>query len=194
MKLKDGREQSSKDKKNEAEAKRYGSEGSKKFEINFSTSEKNLWVFSNYSHAVMLESPNMNFGDAVWINHLEIQAELRGTAFSTDQSENNLLQKAKNIEGVVNFQLSSNKSEALKSYHGLWIIERPKKLTGGWVSAGSEFHLRHYLTGLFLKAYKPDDTLRQKTTLNLVKEPDEFTIFKFEIVKRGYSKEFIEKS
>ena len=101
--MRDGREKSSKTKKNETEAKRYGDESNKKFEINFSTSEKNLWVFSNYSHAVLLESPNMNYGDAVWINHLEIQAELRGVAFKDDELDQKVLQKAKNIEGVVDF-------------------------------------------------------------------------------------------
>lgn len=51
------------------------------------------------------------------------------------------------------------------------------------------FRLLHFLTGKYLKAFESVST--RKTTLGLTSERNSYTVFQFELVTRGYSREVI---
>lgn len=156
------------------------------FEINLSSDERKQWVIHWYNHISRTESTDINYGEAIWIIHLELIAELIGIDTSSQRERAKTVSTKRSIVGVTEFQVHLHKSiQGIKSYAGLWIIERCQGYRGGRVTEDSQFRLKHYLTGSYLRTSRALTSSEQELTLST--SMDENTIFSFKQIKRGLS-------
>lgn len=137
-------------------------------EINTSLETQTKWRLKPFSKGDENDQL-INYGDIVWITHIELDAYLSAFKFDKGKTEYKILGNIQSEYGLEYVQKDNVVSENKRygNTNGMWILESEQRSTGGIIEKGMPVRLKHMALGLYLTLVEsvPDSPGQERSSL-----------------------------